>query len=574
VSDILEFPKKKKKPGNRKSDARLPVLYLALLLIFGAVGTRLVQLQVVEAQQLDKQASEQRSCRLEIAPDRGRIYDRNGEVLAISVDMDTIYATPYLIENTATAARKIARVLKEDPKKIYKKLTRKSGFEYLRRKADRATALKIKKLKIPGIGLLSESQRFYPFKNLASHTIGFVGLDNKGLSGLELAYDDRLRGKPGSLEMEKDMYGRPIPGTHLKSKPPTQGRDLVLTIDKEIQYKAQVELKKAVKKSKAVGGWIVVMDSKTGEIYALADEPTYDLNNFAKTDPERLRNRAVADVYEPGSTMKIVTAAAALEEGICKPETAFSLPGSISVGGYTIHDAHQRGEEMFTFAEIVEKSSNIGAATLGKSIGKEKLYEYISKFGMNGTTGIESPGESQGYIPEPDQWSASTLATVSFGQGISATALEMARAVNVVAADGQLVEPRIIRSVIDSNQSPQAINREIKSGKRVITADTAKTMANILYETVETGTGTEGKIPGYTVAGKTGTAQKPKTDEPGYAPGKYIASFVGFTPVEDPVVTILVAIDEPQGVYYGGTVAAPVFAAVGEYALQRLKIMP
>jgi cell division protein FtsI/penicillin-binding protein 2 len=272
--------------------------------------------------------------------------------------------------------------------------------------------------------------------------------------------------------------------------------------------------------------------------------------------------------------MKIVTAAAALEEGICTPQTPYNLPGTIQVGGYTIGEAHGRGTEMFTFSEIVERSSNIGAVTLGQALGKEKLYKYATKFGLNSPTGIESPGESQGYMPTPDQWSASTLATISFGQGISSTALESVRAVNVVASGGRLINPRVVQSVIDSNKRPRAINKKTEQGEQVISAGTAKTMAEILHRAVDEGTGKEARIKGYTVAGKTGTAQKPKKDAPGYDPGKYVSSFVGFTPAEDPAVTILVAIDEPQGMYYGGVVAAPVFSAVGEYALQRLQIVP
>ncbi len=574
MSNLLRFPGKSQKKVGRKSSLRLPVLYLVVLLIFGAVTVRLVQIQVVQAEQLGQVAVDQRSRRLEVAPDRGKILDRNGEILAISIEMDTIYATPYLIEDTATTARLIAKALKEDFDTVYEKLTRKTGFEYLRRKADRATGKKVRDLRLPGIGILPESKRFYPGKKLASHAIGFVGLDNEGLSGLELMYDGLLRGKPGSVHMEQDLYGRPIPGTPLKSISPTHGSDLKLTLDKEIQYKAQVELKRAIKEWDAAGGWIIVMNSQTGEIYALATDPTYNLNKFPQASAELRKNRLVASVYEPGSTMKIVTAAAALEEGLYEPQSAFTLPGTIRVGGYTIGEAHPRGEEFFTFSDIIIRSSNIGAVTLGRALGERRLYDYAKRFGLNTPTGIELPGEVQGYIPTPDNWYASTLATVSFGQGISATALEIIRAVNVVAAGGTLVNPKIVRDADDSNQTARAINSKTEELERVLSTETAQTMATILHKTVEIGTGKQAQIPGYSVAGKTGTAQKPKQGEVGYESGKYISSFVGFTPAKDAELTILVAIDEPQGMYYGGVVAAPVFKAVGEYALQRLKIMP
>lgn len=581
MSDILKFPGKPNKKSGRKPGARLPVLYLLCLMILAATAARLIQIQGVQAQQFGSRARAQRSQSLEIAPDRGKIFDRNGEILAISVEKDSIFAEPYQMKkkDKRRAAREIARVLKEDTRSIYEKLTQDSGFVYLRRKADRKTADKIKNIKIngkkiEGVRTHPESERHYPGKSLAAHILGFVGLDNIGLAGLELQFDKELKGRPGALEMEQDRFGRPIPWTRIKSKPPTPGRALALTIDKAIQYKAQVELKKAVKEADASAGWIIVMDSRTGEIYAMASEPTYDLNKFSEADAQARRDRLITDVYEPGSTMKIVTAAAALEEGLYTPGSAFTLPGTLRVGGYTIGEAHSRGTEAFTFSTIVERSSNIGAVTLGQALGKDRLYEYAAKFGMNSFSGINMPGEGQGFLPTPDQWSASTLATVSFGQGISATALENIRAVNVIASGGRLVEPKLVQDIIDSNQTTRAIKKKPKEAKRVISERTAKTMSEILHRAVENGTGGEAKIPGYTVAGKTGTAKKVRKDGPGYEPGKYVSSFIGFTPVREPTLTILVAIDEPNGAYYGGVVAAPAFTAVGEYALRQLRIAP
>lgn len=539
------------------------------------IGGRLVFIQAVQADKLDRLARAQRLKELELSPERGTIYDRKSEILAISVEMDTVYATPYQVKNPRRTSRLLATALGEKQKVIYKLLTAKSGFSYIKRKVDRVAADRVKKLNLAGIGLAPESRRFYPGKTIASQAIGFVGLDNKGLAGIELGYDTYLKGSPGSLIMEQDPAGRPIPGAKFKQRPATNGRNLVLTIDKEIQYKAQVELKKAVKKSKARGGWMIVMDSKTGEIYAMANEPTFDLNKFYEAKPELFTNRALSDVYEPGSTMKIVTAAAALEERLYSPATPFNLPGTINVGGYTIHEAHGRGTETFTFSEIVTRSSNIGAVMIGMELGKDRLYDYTtSRFNLNTTTGIELPGEGQGYVPPPNIWSASTIANIPFGQGLSATALEMIRSVNVVAAGGRLVQPRIVKEIIDSSGRSLAIKRPKDQGKQVISRATAATMAKILRDAVATGTGRNAGIPGYEVAGKTATAQKPKVGARGYDPGKYIATFTGFTPVDDPALTILVAIDEPQGDIYGGVVAAPIFSAVGEYALQRLKIEP
>ncbi len=543
------------------------------------ISYRLVELQVVEAGQLGEKARIQRSISIEVPANRGNILDRNGEILAMSIEKDTIFATPYFVEETATTAQELGKILDEDWKPIYEKLTRGSGFEYIRRKADRSIAKKIREAALPGIEMFPESERYYPGPYLASHTIGFLNIENDALTGIESAFDKKLRGKSGSLEMERDTQQRPIPGTPLVSNPPIHGEDIVLTIDKEIQHKAQVELKKAVEAAEAVGGWVIVMASATGEILALASEPTFSLNKYAhlnkytEDDVALFRNRIITDVYEPGSTMKIVTAAAALEEGLYVPESVFALPGTLSIGGYTIGEAYSRGTEIFTFSQIVEKSSNIGAITLAQALGKERLYGYARDFGFTTTVGIELPGEAQGSIPVPDDWSASTLATVSYGQGIAATALEMIRAVNVIPSGGVLVNPTLIRSGDDSSGASEAINKQDGERKRVLSRKTAVTMGEILQRAVENGTGKLAQIPGFAVGGKTGTANKVKPGV-GYEQGKYISSFVGFTPVDKPGITILVSIDEPQGVYYGGVVAGPVFASVGEYALQRLKITP
>lgn len=564
MNKILRFPGKPKETAKREPVFRLPFLFYTMVVFLLVIGGRLVSIQAVKAEKLDQLAKDQRLRKLELTPDRGAIYDRNGEILAVSIDMDTIYATPYQVRNKRRAAQKLAVALNDRPQAIYKKLAVKSGFAYIKRKVDKNTADRVRKLKLAGIGLAPESKRFYPGKNLASQTLGFVGMDNVGLSGIELAYDSALRGRAGVLEMEQDLFGRPIPGGKFQLKKPTHGTNLSLTIDKEIQYKAQVELKKAVKTWQAAGGWVLVMDSKTGEIYAVANEPGFDLNKFYKTDSSLFKNRLASDVYEPGSTMKIVTAAAALEEKLFSPANTFTLPGTIKVGGFTIGEAHPRGTEQFTFGQIVARSSNVGAVTLGMALGKNRLYEYIERFGLNAPTKAGLVGEGQGYVPTPSAWSASTIGNVPFGQGLSATALEMSRAVNVIASGGRLVEPSLIM-----NRA-----KTWEPGKQVISKTTASTVSKILRDAVETGTGQSARIAGYEVAGKTGTAQKPKINARGYDPGKYISSFIGFAPVKEPAITILVAIDEPKGAIYGGVVAAPTFAAVGEYALQRLKIEP
>ncbi len=523
----------------------------------------MVSIQAVKAEKFDQMAQNQRLTTIKLVPERGIIYDRNREILSISLDKDTVFANPLQIKGyqKRVVARRLAPILKLSRRSLYKKLKMKLGFVYIKRKVDKNVTAKIKNLNIEGIGFIPESKRFYPGKAIAAHVIGFAGMDNDGLNGVEQSFDSYLKGKPGQLIMEQDLVGRPIPGGEYKYLPPTHGRDLILTLDKEIQYKAQVELRRAVNKWKATAGWIVVMDSQTGEVYALANYPTYNLNKFSETDPKLFRNRAISDVYEPGSTMKIVTASAALEEKLYSPGTLLNLPGRIQVGGHTIHEAHERGAEIFSFKEIVTRSSNIGAVVIGQSLGPERIYQYIERFGLNKGTGAELPDEGQGYTPPTNIWSASSIANIPFGQGLSATSLESVRAINVVAAEGKLISPRFTR-------------KDLGGSKQVISKATAASMAEIMTEAVENGTGGNAKVSGYKVAGKTGTAQKPKVGARGYDPGKYISSFIGFLPADNPKLTILVAIDEPQGAIYGGVVAAPVFSAVGEYALKRLRVQP
>lgn len=559
--------KKKRKVINRFS-LLFYFLFVCLVLVFW----KLIQVQAVDAGKYEEMAVSQRMKKYELAPDRGSIYDRNGEILALSTDMDTVFATPYQVKEKRKAAGKIATILGEDTSTILHKLNSDSGFEYLARKIDRDKADKLKDLKIDGLGFVKESKRQYPGGELAAHVIGFVGLDNIGLSGLELYYDRQLKGEPGRVIAEQGINGFPIPGGTSKFESATNGSQLVLTIDKAIQYKAELELRTAIERYDAAGGNIVVMNPKNGEIYALASFPNFDLNVFNKAEDEALSNSAIADVYEPGSTMKIVTSSAALEEKVFTPDSKFTLPGSLNIGGWTIKEAHGRSTEEFTLKSIVTRSSNIGAVVIGRELGKDRILEYIEKFGLNSMVGIDLPGESVGYVPPADSWSASTIATVPFGQGTSVTPIEMARFFATLANKGIQVKPHLVDRLI----TPEG--KEIRpftgeKEKTVVSAKTCEMMSAIMEEAVTEGTGKSAAVTGYSVAGKTGTAQKPNVGKPGYS-GKYVGSFIGYTPVQDPAVVILVTIDEPRKAIYGGVIAAPVFSKVAEFALQRLNVPP
>ncbi|MDP3013596.1 MAG: penicillin-binding protein 2, partial [Candidatus Subteraquimicrobiales bacterium] len=370
----------------RGGENRLFLSFLLLVSIFIFMVYRLVVIQILEAPQYSQLALNQRLRYIELAPHRGTIYDRNGKELALSVSRDTIYATPYFIKNPQEVAKKLSSILGFSEDDLYQKFTKKSGFVYLLRKAEPEVAREVKKLDIEGIGFLKESKRVYPCSSLGSQVIGFVGMDNEGLMGLELYYDEVLKGEAGKLLAERDPSGRIIPGSFIEYSHPSDGKSIHLTIDREIQHKAEVELKKKIEEWQAKGGSVVVMSPKTGEIFALANYPCVDPNNFTKEEEAAFRNCAVADAYELGSIMKTIVAAAALEEKICAPETVFHLPETIKVADKVIKEAHPRPAKNFTFTEIITESSNVGIVTIGQKLGKETIYKYLLNFGLTDKT--------------------------------------------------------------------------------------------------------------------------------------------------------------------------------------------
>lgn len=561
--------------SQRKRRGRWRIISLWVLLVIGllVIAGRLVFIQAVEAKRYNRLALKQRLRAIELPPRRGAIYDREGEEVAISIETASIYATPYLVRNPHQAAKKLAPLLGIKEPLLVEKLTRDVGFVYLARKIDRQKAQRIVDLEIEGIGFLEESKRCYPCGDLASQVLGFVGMDNKGLSGLELYYDKVLRGKPGRLVAEKDPLGRSIPGGVLQISTPVDGHNIQLTIDKDIQYKAQVELKSCVEKYKAKGGSVIVLDPRSGEIYAMANEPSFNPNKISNADASSLRNRAITDLYEPGSTMKVVVAAAVLEERLFDPKSAFYLPSTIKVGDRTVGEAHKRGSVNYTLTEIVTHSSNVGAVKLGFKLGKERLYSYLKSFALTEPTGVDFPGEATPQVPIPDNWSCSTLGNVPFGQGLAVTGLHMTQLVSIIANDGLVVRPHFLSKAFDSKG--KLVKRYSQDeGRKVISRQTTAEIGYIMEQVIKGGTGKEASVPGYRVGGKTGTAQKAKTNGGGYDPGRYVASFMGFAPAQDPQLVVMVIIDEPKEAIYGGVVAAPVFKKVMEFSLAHLRISP
>lgn len=558
-------------------DRRLRLLFAIIFIGLLSISSRLVFVQAFDAAKYSKAAEQQRLCSIEIPPKRGAIIDRNGNNLAVSIMMDTIYATPYLIKDPETFAKKLAPVLKTDERELLKKIIKQTGFVYLARKTDSNTVQAVKKIvkenNFKGVGFIKESKRYYPNASLGAQVVGFTGMDNHGLGGLENYYDNLLYGTPGRIIAERDAKGRPIPQAIQSSSRPKDGANLRISLDTQIQYKAQVELEKAVKSYRAKSGSVVVMNPKTGEIYAIAGTPSYDPNDLRTIKTGVARNVAITDLYEPGSTMKAVIATGALQESLCSPTTAFYLEPTIKVGSKRIKEAHGRAARTFTLSEIIQESSNVGMVKVGMLMGKENIVKYLDRYGYGKKTGIDFPGEARGYYPDEANWTRMSLANIPFGQGISTTQLRMTAAFATIANDGIPVRPHFILDA--KNKRGRVItSAPVIQDKRVIDVETCAKMKHILEQTVVNGTGQAAKVANYQVGGKTGTAQKAKVNGRGYEKGKYVASFIGMVPVKNPELVISVVIDEPQANIYGGSVAAPVFSKIAEFSLRYLKVPP
>ena len=559
--------------GQRRKRAsgsgRFALLLILLSLLLFVIAGRLVYVQVIEAPVYAAKATAQRQRDIQIPPLRGTIYDREGEPLAESVAAKTVYADPKLIKDKLGTAQALAAVLGGSPKDFRSKIDTDTGFAYLARKIDLSKAKRLDALKLVGIGLLDDSKRVYPSGSLGAQILGFVDVDGKGIAGIENRYDSVLGGKPGVLLDERDPYGRPIPGGVTKDVRPIDGQDIVLTVDKDVQFHAQSELDAAVKKWGAAGGSVVVMNPKNGELYAMASTPGFDPNDYRHADPKGFRNRPISDAYEPGSTIKSVTAAAVIDKGLFTPRSVFHLPSTLTVAGRTIHDAEDRGTVDWSLTQIVTNSSNVGAVKMGMKLGKVGLYDAFQRFGLTETTGVDYPGEARGWLPPTKLWSRSSIANMPFGQGLSATPLQLARAISAIANGGELITPHFLLNVPgEPAEKPALITR------RACTQATAKTTTNILKHVVTEGTGKAAAVPGYTVAGKTGTAQVALPNGQGYAKGVYISSFIGYLPAEDPQLLIEVKLDEPSNAIFGGVVAAPAFSALAQFCCDHLKISP
>jgi len=547
------------------ANRRIRLVLAVFAFSFAAMFLRAAWLQGVRAGSYARLADGQHRATVVDPGGRGAIFDRTGVQLAIGRQATTVFANPRQIRDPEAAAGLIAHALKLDPIRVQNLLSDRSRvFVYVARKADPVRAALLKRAGIAGLSFVSEEQRYYPLDHVAAQVLGYAGTDNKGLAGLELGLEDKLSGKAGSETVIRDPAGRAI--NVIRSSAAHAGENVTLTIDRAIQAQAEAVLRRTIDQWHAKGASAIVLDPKTGGILAMAVERGYDANRFPIVPRDRQRNRTVTDTYEPGSTFKVVTVSAVLSEGLVTPQTAFTLPYEIHVADRIIRDAHPRGIERMTVDQIVSHSSNVGTITLAEKLGAPRLSEWVSRFGFGHKTGVDFPGESQGIVPTLDRWSGSTIGTLPIGHGIAITPVQMAAAYGTVANRGVWLRPHLVER-IGSN------GRRAATARRVLTPRVARQVLRMMEDVVIEGTGQEAQVPGYKVAGKTGTAAKPDPDG-GYSTTRYVASFVGMVPATSPRLVVLVTIDEPQAAIWGGVVAAPAFQQIAGFDLQYLEIPP
>ena len=554
---------------------KIRIIFLSCLLCFCFVLVlgRMFQLQVLKKEQLYKLAARQQHTQIPLVPKRGTIYDSRGNELAVSIEVDSVYADARKVTEVEKTARELAAILEIDRQELKQRLKNHRSFEWVQRKISPKEVEQIKALRLSGVSFLKENRRFYPNSQLAAHLVGFVGLDSKGLEGIEFQYDALLNGANQVWTTARDALGREIAMGKISFEKEDHYRNIILTIDKPIQHITETELGRGVEKWGAKGGMAIAMDPWSGKILAMVSFPTFNPNQFIQYRSKSWRNRALSDVFDPGSMFKAFLAAAALEEQVVRPSDSFFCEnGSYKVYDRTIHDHSKHG--YLTFQQIIKFSSNIGASKVGEKMGKERLYRYISAFGFGEKTRIGLPGEGKGIVHHPRYWSPVALDTISFGQGVSVTGVQLAAALSAIANGGSLMKPYVVEKI--TNEKGEVVQSfKPETIRKVISEETARKVRVLLKAATEKGGTGEGAVPaGYEVAGKTGTAQKVDSLMGGYSDDRYVSGFMGFAPADAPKLVVLVIVDEPQGDSYGGVVAAPIFKMIMEKALPSLNVIP
>lgn len=558
----------------RKRDYRariyLPffLLFMALIILEG----RLYDLQILNHQKFFRQASKGQTKSIKISPKRGSIYDRNLEKLAVNIPSYSLYARPGKISHSKKVARKLSPIVRMKVSSLTKKLRQKKVFVWLKRKLSLAQKKRIEALGLKGVGFVEESKRFYPQGELASSLLGFAGVDNQGLAGVELSYNSELQGEAGHFWIKEDALGYEIPFAKDTLQALVPGKNLVLTLDNVIQSMVEQELSLTLKKTKAKSVEALFMDPQTGEILALANKPDYDPNHYSDYSPFTRKNRVVQSLYEPGSSFKSFTASALLQEGLTDLNEKIYCGESVRVANHLFHDWKNFDRDL-SVTEIFENSSNVGVIELASRMKKEKFYKYIRLFGFGSRTGVDLPGEGKGIVRSPSDWSLTDLPAISIGQGIAVTPVQMVAALSALINGGKLLRPYVVKYVSSSDGKIIKENRPLVI-RRVSSESLSQTIKSLLEGVVEEGTGKRAKVTGYSLGGKTGTAQIPASNKRGYLSNKYIASFMGFAPVDSPRIAGIVIIKEPTGAYYGGEVAAPLFRRIMKRVLPYLNILP
>src|SRR5437588_1445799 len=567
-SDSDSSARSAKRPSKNQSgiNVRMYILAGVLFCWMCGIGFRLVQLQVVRYGEFTQREARQQQRTVEVSPRRGVIYDRTGKELAMTINVDSVFAVPSEIPDPASAASLIAKVLGSQPREVLAKIQSSRNFAWMARKVAPEQSARIRALNLRGIYFQKESKRFYPKRELAAQVIGYVGTDDEGLSGIEREYEDKLHGKPGRMLISVDARRKYFGSVE---KQPEPGENVVLTLDEQIQYIAERELETAMQQTRAESGTVVVENPHTGEILALANRPTFNPNLSREIKPQKLKNHAVSDVYEPGSTFKLVTISAALEEKLTRPDEMFDCQmGSIIINGRRIHDWKPFG--ILPVSGILANSSDVGAIKIALRLGDERLYKSIRAYGFGQQTGIELPGETRGLAKPMSRWSKVSIGAISMGQEIGISPIQLTSMVSSIANDGVLVAPRILAATIQPQRAPGMIAFHPTEERRVLSPLTAAQMKQMMQGVVLHGTGKKAILEGYSSAGKTGTAQKVDPATGTYSRTKYIASFAGFAPVNNPAVTIAVILDSPVGGHHGGQVGGPVFQRIAQQVLEYL----
>ena len=546
------------------------ILLLLLLSGFGVVLFRLVTLQVWQAAELSVKADRQHRKTVSLEGARGTILDRHGKVLAMNVEVPSAFGVPTTLDSPTKTARVLAPVLQVRSDELERKLRQARSFVWLARKLDPEQGRRLERLSLDGVGVVMEGRRFYPKGPFLSHVLGFAGMDGEGLEGVEHRYESYLRGEKRMMVLQRDALGRSVFPTDLTERNPTPGHNLTLTIDEVIQYITERELEDAVTRAQAKSGTMIVLEPQTGAVLAMAVSPRFDPNVVSNLSPDRWRNKALADAYEPGSTLKAVVAAAAIEEHVVRPNTmVFGEHGRMTIANTVIHDHEKLG--WVSFSQVIQKSSNIGAAKTGMALGEQRLHRYLQTFGFGQKTEIDLPGEGAGLVKRPKDWGRRSVASISMGQEIGVTPLQMVSAIAALANEGVLMKPYVVSEI----RGPEGhllkrVSPQVR--RRVVSLETAHTVTKILEGVVTDGTGGKAAIPGFRVAGKTGTAQKIDPRTGSYSVSRFVTSFAGYVPADNPRLAMIVVIDEPQGDAWGGTVAAAVFSRVGEQVLNYLGV--